>query len=271
MTVCIGAICDDGHMIVVAADRMMTYGPPMNLQVEMTVRKIIGVTETVAMLFAGAVPDGEAVISRTKLKISGQRRTVQDIASAAVSSYQEIKMQKVEDTILRPLLGVTFPAFQTLVAQAPSSQILAQVLGMVAQHNMQLDLLVAGFDDDQAHLFAITNPGVMLPVDTIGSLAIGSGGLHANVRLSLGRQTRHLNFPETVYNVYEAKIAAEVAPGVGKMTDMAVLRQTRLCFFEDKDYETLSSIHQERPALGKNELDLLEKLCKEYADESPRP
>jgi 20S proteasome alpha/beta subunit len=59
LTVCIGAICESGHTIVVAADRMMTYGAPMNLQVEMAVRKIVPLTDTTAVLFSGSVPDGE--------------------------------------------------------------------------------------------------------------------------------------------------------------------------------------------------------------------
>jgi hypothetical protein len=42
MTVCIGAICEQGKAVVVAADRMMTFGPPMNLQAEGAVRKIGG-------------------------------------------------------------------------------------------------------------------------------------------------------------------------------------------------------------------------------------
>jgi hypothetical protein len=41
MTVCIGAICDNGAAIIVAADKMLSYGPPMNLQVEMPVKKIV--------------------------------------------------------------------------------------------------------------------------------------------------------------------------------------------------------------------------------------
>src|ERR1700680_2278914 len=98
MTVCIGAICDDGHAIVVAADRMMTYGSPVNLQVETTVRKIVPVTNTAAILFSGSVADGEAVISGARKKITGEHPTAQEIADAATVSYQELKRKRVEDT-----------------------------------------------------------------------------------------------------------------------------------------------------------------------------
>jgi len=271
MTVCIGAICEDGHAIVVAADRMMTYGAPLNLQVEMTVRKIVPVTGTTAVLFSGSVPDGEGVISRTRAKIAATAQTVHEIATATVAAYQELKRQRVEDTILRPLLGIDFVAFTQLVAQSASSQILQQVLGMISQQNMQLDLLVVGFDDGVGHIFGITNPGVLVPGDTVGSLAIGSGAMHASVRLSLGKQVRDLKFPQTVYNVYEAKVAAEVAPGVGKMTDMAVLRPSGIDFFKDAAFDVLSSIRQDRPPLGGNESKQLADLCKDYSHEPAKP
>jgi 20S proteasome alpha/beta subunit len=190
---------------------MMTYGAPMNLQVEMAVRKIVPLTDTTAILFSGSVPDGESFISRTRAKILATGHSVQEIVTAAVSSYQEMKHQRVEDLILKPLFGVDFPGFQRLITESSASQILQQALGMISQHNMNLDILVAGFAGGEAHLTALTNPGIALPIDTIGSTAIGSGGLHANVRLSLGKQTRTISFPDTVFNVYGAKVAAEVA------------------------------------------------------------
>jgi hypothetical protein len=82
-------------------------------------------------------------------------------------SYSQHKQQrKVEDTILKPLLGATFQQFQTMVAQSPTSQILQQVLGLIGQHNLQTDVLVAGMDQSGAHLFAITHPGQLLPLAT---------------------------------------------------------------------------------------------------------
>ena len=65
VTVCIGAICESGGAVIVAADRMMTYGAPMNLQVEGAVRKIIQLTEHAALLFSGTVPDGEQVATNS--------------------------------------------------------------------------------------------------------------------------------------------------------------------------------------------------------------
>lgn len=40
MTVCIAAVCESGSKIVVAADRMMTYRQPLNLEFETEEQKI---------------------------------------------------------------------------------------------------------------------------------------------------------------------------------------------------------------------------------------
>jgi 20S proteasome alpha/beta subunit len=271
MTVCIGALCDDGKAIVVASDRMMTYSAPMNLQVEMPVKKIVAIGQSVAILFSGGVADGEDVISKARAKICGSNKTIHEIADATAASYQEIKRRKVEDTILRPLIGIDFNSWASLLAQSAASQSLAQILGMISQHNLQLELLVAGFDDSGGHLFGVFHPGISMPMDTIGCGAIGSGGLHANVRLSLGGQIRGLSMADTLFNVYEAKAAAEVAPGVGKLTDIAIVSPKEVRFFDDDVCQSLSSMLQKRPELRPEDRKKLQQICKVPRHEAEKP
>jgi 20S proteasome alpha/beta subunit len=267
MTVCIGAVCEGGRAVIVAADRMMTYSAPMSLQVEMAVKKIVPVTDSCAILFSGGVSDGEDVIRRTKAKIVGHSHTVSDIARLAAESYQEVKNQKVEDTILKPLLGLGFGALPQILAQSPSSQMLGQIMGMIMQHNLQLELLVTGIDDSQGHMSAVVHPGLAAGFDMIGFSAIGSGGLHANVRLALGKQGTERSLPETIYNVHEAKIAAEAAPGVGTMTDIAIVSREGIRFLDDDALSVLKSVHQTQPTIDSATLAKLTDLCKDQPDD----
>jgi hypothetical protein len=145
------------------------------------------------------------------------------------------------------------------------------MLGLVAQHNLQLDVMIAGIDASGGHLFVISHPGNLLPMDTVGSTAIGSGGLHANVRLALAQQAKTVNLVQTIHNVYEAKIASEAAPGVGKSTDMAVINGKGVTFIKEEVYEVLTSIHKERPALSAEDLKALSSVCKEYDDAPAKP
>jgi hypothetical protein len=216
----------------------------------------------VVVLFAGSVPDGEAVISLSSASIAGLK-SVAAISEKVAENYRQIKMKRVEEGTLLPILGINFSGFQHLVAQSPTSQMLQQVLGAISQHNLGLDLLVAGIDDSGAHLFAVTHPGIAVPLDTVSYAATGGGGIHAGVRLSLGRQYKTATVSETLFNVYEAKLSAEVAPGVGKTTDIAIVRQSGVTFLESSACDTLASLHQERPALSPEQIAQLDALCAE--------
>lgn len=77
MTVCVGAMCEEGKAVVVAADKMVTFGAPMNLQMEPSaLRKITKINDESVVLFSGSVPDSEEIITATKkqLKVSGSSR-----------------------------------------------------------------------------------------------------------------------------------------------------------------------------------------------------
>jgi 20S proteasome alpha/beta subunit len=250
---------------------MMTFGAPMNLQAEGAVRKIIPLSDGHVLLFSGSVPDAEAVANGTKGLTQQGSVSLKQVSDFAAKSYQDLKRRKVEDSILRPLMGIEFAQFQQLVSQSASSQVLAQMLGMISQHNLNLDLMLAGVDEDGGHIAVVTHPGTSLLMDTVGMSAIGSGGLHALVRLSLGKQTRDLSVSETIFNVYEAKRASEVAPGVGKVTDIAVLSGRKINFLPDPAFEVLKSIVRERPALVGAELERLRAACGDAIDGPAKP
>lgn len=264
MTVCIGAICEDGKTAVVAADKMVVFGAPMNLQTEpATLRKIMPLTEDSVLLYSGSLADGEDLIRRSGIQ-AGQNLPIEKIAQAIKSSFTELKKTRVEETILQPLLGADYQQFQALAAQSPSSQILQQVVAMMMQHNLNLDVLIAGVDESGGHLFVVTHPGVLLRVDTTAFAAIGVGGTHAMVRLSLGGHTKVASREDTIYNVYEAKKASEVAPGVGKLTDLAVVERGKVCFADQRLFDVLEKAHKERPILSTPEQEELRKVCNEW-------
>jgi hypothetical protein len=79
--------------------------------------------------------------------------------------------------------------------------------------------------------------------------------------MSLAQHTQSASLEETVYNVYEAKRASEVAPGVGKLTDMAIIRNGKICFGGPELLDALNSAHKEKPDLNSEELEKLKKVC----------
>ncbi len=175
MTVGIGVLCDDGKSVVIAADKMVTFGAPMNLLTEPpTFKKITKLHAHCALIFSGSVPDGEERVAAALHQAGSMAKSpIEKIAGLVKSAYVNLKKKRVEETILGPMLSADFHQFQTLVSQSSSSQILQQVLAVVMQHNMQLELIVAGTDDSGAHLFIVSHPGLVAPADTMGFAAIG--------------------------------------------------------------------------------------------------
>src|SRR5438552_1595712 len=134
MTVCIGALCEDGKSAVMAADKMVTFGPPMMLQTEPPVmKKITEITKQSVLLFSGPVPDGEALAKSIAAQFGATttKQEIAKIAEAIKQGYAVLKRRKVEETILGPLLGVDYPAFQALLAGSAASQMLQQIMGMI--------------------------------------------------------------------------------------------------------------------------------------------
>jgi 20S proteasome alpha/beta subunit len=274
MTICVGTICENGGAAVVAADKMVTFGPPMSLQTEPpTLKKITKITDESVFLFSGSVPDGEEILSAVFSRIGkGQRQPIVEIAEAVKIAYIGLKRKRVEETILKPFLGADFAQFQTLAAQSAASQILQQVIGMIVQHNLQSEALIAGIDDSGSHLFIVGHPGILIPLDTSGYAAIGSGALHAAVRLSLAQHTKVASLVDTVYNVYEAKKAAEVSPGVGnKFTDLAVIKAGKVIFAKQAIFDALEKAHKEKPSLTVEEQQELKKVCDEWIESESKP
>lgn len=255
MTVCVGALCDKGKAAVVAADEMVTFGAPMNLQTEPPgLKKIAEITAAVALLYSGTVPDGEEILAGVK-PVSGAAGapTVKSIADRVRDCYATLKRKRQEETILRPMLGVDFAQWQELLAKSAASQVIAQVTGMLNAHNLNTDMLVAGSDDSGHHLFVITHPGVCLHMNTVGYAAIGSGASHAGISMALNKHTASDSVARTVYRVYEAKTAAEVSPGVGKLTDMAIMRDGKIAFVTQQTLRALAKVHKDHPELSAEE------------------
>lgn len=96
-----------------------------------------------------------------------------------------------------------------------------------------LETIFIGMDNDgplgtkgekltYAQIYA-TERDKVLCLNTVGFAAIGSGKSHAESQLMFYGHSPRKPFNETVLLTYAAKKRAEVAPGVGKITDMVVV------------------------------------------------
>jgi hypothetical protein len=128
---------------------------------------------------------------------------------------------------------------------------------LMSQFNLGSDFIVTGVDTGGARICVVGHPGTLAWLDKLGYASIGSGGIHATMRLALGAQTRKSTLVDTVYSVFDAKKASEVAPGVGPQTDMAIVTAGKTKMLSDGVLRTLLEIFNESQGKKPSSLDKL--------------
>lgn len=244
MTLCMAALCvaENGNAhAVVAADRMVTYGG--FIEFEHTVPKMAHPAPFAVALIAGDTLIGTRLATMVAAEFKGANPRVADIAERTASRYLEMRSMLIESQILCPR-GLDLGSFYGNHASL-NPQVTMMLDQQMAQFNPDIELLVAGVDDEGAHIYSIHNPGKPeREHDFIGYSAIGSGGIHALQAMIGFRHSPTADLRETIFRVYAAKRRAEVAPGVGVDTDMALVSASGVTFLEGKAIQQLASMYE---------------------------
>ena len=247
MTVCIGALCANrsgqpARAAVVASDRMVTLGALTEF--EHDVPKIRPVSDRVLALTAGDALRGAQLIEDVAGRLPAGGVSVDSVAQETVKSYVERRRQQIEVALFTPR-GFTMEAFYNIY----QNRLLPQLAGMLDQQaasfDFNVDALIAGVDDAGAHVYVVRNPGALSNYAPIGYAAIGSGSLHAMQSMIGFRHTAARELYETVFSVYASKRRAEVAPGVGQYTDMAVVTEDRVTYLARDVLDHLAQLYEE--------------------------
>jgi hypothetical protein len=221
MTICIAALCHaEQPRAIVAADRMVTLGG--FIEFEHAVPKMTRASPYALALVAGDALIGTRIAEDAAHEVAGTSPPVADIARQLAAQYEAARRSQLEERFLVPRglnLQSFYGAHNTL-----NPQITAMLDNQMAQFNLGVEVLIAGVDGAGAHVHTVHNPGgAERQHDTIGYAAIGSGTIHALQSMIGFQHTPKADYHQTVFRVYAAKRRAEVAPGVGLDTDVAVI------------------------------------------------
>ncbi|MGA2272515.1 MAG: hypothetical protein ABSH00_03105 [Bryobacteraceae bacterium] len=273
MTICIAAICDAGKRVVIAADRMFTAGPPLNVEFEPPLSKIQPVGCNCLVLAAGNSIFADEVVTRTKGSISATvTANILNVAHAAKEAYAVFREEKIEETIIGSAFGADLRRFRSTGGTFPNylsshAGFYQQVVIQSNNYNLGLELIVAGVDVAGAHIFYLSHPGSLFCFDKLGYSSIGSGGQHAALRFSLGRYTPGRTLSEALFAVYSAKRASEVAPGVGRDTEMAVVSAASTWNCSEGLLAELAAVHDGQVQETQPNLDRVKEA---YANGQPK-
>ena len=230
--------------IVVISDRMVTLGRLTEFEHE--VPKISNLTDRTAALIAGDALRGSQLVKNV-VEAGVAPPLVRDLAQLTALKYAEMRDAQIEAEIFRPR-GLTRLQFYQGGAPAlgQQPQIFFGIDNQVATFNFNVEVIVTGIDEHGGHIFYVGNPGqTVSSFHQIGYHAIGSGALQAlQSMIGFGHMSGR-SLHQTVFSCYASKRRAEVAPGVGKDTDLAILAKEGMFKANKKDLDELEKVFQE--------------------------
>lgn len=255
MTVCIAANCATGEAVVVASDRMLS-APFLTIEFDHADAKIDVVSPTCVALSAGDALFADEILGAGP-GAPGQLSEpfVSQFAEHIRQKFVEVRRRFANETILEPR-GMSFEAFY----QHGGIQRLPGELAMLLDSRIQtlqinVSIILAGLDRMGPHVYSIEDPGTSVCYDRLGYFAVGSGERHAMLTLVAHNQHRETSLNQTVFNVYCAKRAAEVAPGVGDATEMRLITRDGVKSLSSEELNALSPLYERRVKPKLDELD----------------
>jgi 20S proteasome alpha/beta subunit len=284
VTVCVAAMCRD--MLVGASDRMLTAG---DVEFEPNQAKVWTFSRSIVALVAGdATIQGELLLEVSKEVqqwINSEPNNwvnVKDVASLYCKQYRTLLRKHAEAEILHPL-GLDIPSFLTTQTKMRRELIedIVQKLTTFDFPSIQ-ETIFMGIDNDGPTgaggeklvcppLFA-TYGSKLSWMNAVGFVAIGGGKIHAESQFMFAGHSQHKNYEDTIQLTLAAKKRAEVAPGVGKLTDMVVIGPGLGTFttVEEENVKELETIYQEAKLATDKAIESAQTKTKQFIDRLKR-
>lgn len=222
MTLCIAAVCCEDESrnprLVFCADKRAEVGWAGG---EVGWKIKIGGINLFALV-AGEISKAEDLLATSRDLTLGFRPSVTDNLFDKFNQISSAHKKKLCERYVEQRLGMDFERFLTKGAKELTSEIRNQVLHRLSELEFGCELLLLGFSDNDPFIFEINQDGEVQH-DNFG--AIGTGSVIAKSILYQRRQYMNQTIPSTLYNLYEASRLARIAPGVGEITEFAVMQR----------------------------------------------
>ncbi len=246
MTICIAAIGkeeDNNEAIVFATDHMVTL--PQVGQFEMPVEKYRKITDnTIAMLA------GETLLFHDIIEDCKNNCSFDQMKEKIRKRMFDIREERIQKQLL-DTFKMTYNDVLTLLKSPLQNPFAMNIMDFISKYSLNTLIILMGFENNQAQIVEITESKVAETRD-IGFDAIGSGGMQAINTLLFQKHSKNDSVSMTIYDVYKAKRNAEVAVGVGKETDMMILRESGIEKIDEERVRILAQIYDEELKFGKS-------------------
>ena len=229
MTVCIAAVCnataDAPPIIVTASDRMITIG---ELEYEPEQTKTIYLASQTVALMAGDMQLHAAIVPkvfgriRQALADDPSNIGVADIAEFYAEEFAFYRRKLAEREILMPR-GLDFDRFLARQGTMAHYQV-RDIDDRLTAYYVDSTAIIAGIDLTGGHIYKVSNPGIAACWDTPFFACTGNGEHVASTQFMVAGFEKRWPLAKTVWLTFAAKAKAEAAGGVGKQTDLVIVR-----------------------------------------------
>ncbi|MCW4006324.1 MAG: hypothetical protein NWF04_07005 [Candidatus Bathyarchaeota archaeon] len=258
MTICIATICGDPKNVIVASDRMMTAGD-LSVAFEHESPKITRLTDNCLALTAGPALAHTDLFRLVKNNIHiGASPPVSEIVEKVKEEYLQIRNRCIEEQFFKTR-GFTIDWFN-LNQRTLNPEIAMRLDHTLETYRFDLSILIAGVDNLGAHIYYIYPPCCSECFDSLGYCSIGSGERHADSTFVAYRYAPSFSLKDGLYITYEAKRKSEIAVGVGRSTDMAIVTEKGISFMHDEILSKLQEMYEEKTKAETLKKDGIEKI-----------
>jgi hypothetical protein len=223
--------------VIGASDRMLTGG---DIEFEPEQAKIWQLSQSIFGLVSGDLSIQAEIMKRVHQET--QRRivaapdvwlSVKEVGTLYCHEYRHLLKEMAEAEILSPI-GLDLTSFLTK-QRTMQRELVSNIADRLASYAFpsELAMIFFGVDVDGQvglHGEALIYPQIYVAEEdklscftTVGFAAIGIGKSHGESQFMFSGHWPNKPFAESLLLAYAAKKRAEVAPGVGKQTDMVIV------------------------------------------------
>jgi hypothetical protein len=235
---------DGGTAVLAASDRMITIG---DLEYEPDQAKCAYLASSTLGLLAGDVQLHAHVVPivqqrvRDALKEAPSNINVSTIANFYAEEFSYYRRALAEREILTPR-GLDFDRFYHRQSVMAHYQV-KEIDDSLSAYFVDSSAIVTGIDPTGAHIYKIENPGVARCWDTPFFACIGSGEYVSSTQFMVAGFEKRWSLPKTAWLVFSAKAKAESAGGVGRKTDLFIIKGGQSIYkMDDCELEKLYEI-----------------------------
>jgi hypothetical protein len=147
-----------------------------------------------------------------------------------INCRNRLILQKLDDAVFATwgLNYKTFLKTQNSLSKPVVESIIQDKYNFKRQLS-NVSVIITGIDKHGTQLYVINNERSIC-YNQIGFVAIGSGARHANSQLMLDKYTPYFSFSDALLLIHNAKKRSEIAPGVGRNTDMFLIESQDLSY-----------------------------------------